>query len=184
MSALYKTGTVAWIRIAEASEWILAYARDYTWVYLLAGTTRLGNGSISPLTAPSDIQIVHLPEHAEPEDRDDLYVEPEPLKEGDWCLAWVQVDNPRANDDGNIMVAIPRVNRFWLMANIQPDAIVRPSAGQVPPWLEVERAEAKAISAIKTALVVDGGMHDDRYTQQTAESLYRAGIRATKGGAS
>lgn len=137
MSALYKTGTVAWIQIAEDSEWILAYARDYTWVYLLAGTTRLGNGSISPLTAPSDIQIVHLPEHAEPEDKDDLYVEPEPLKEGDWVLVWAKVEDEQyINTESNVLLSVVDIDDAPGNVWARYDAIVRPSAGQVPPWVK------------------------------------------------
>lgn len=126
--------------------------------------------------------ITYLPDSAEPEDKDDLYVEPEPLKEGDWCLVWAQFDTVEPDDDGDVTVDVPGSGLGTQY--VRADAIVRPDAGQVPPWITAEQDEAKAISAIKTALVVDGGMHDDRYTQQTAESLYRAGIRATKGGAS
>jgi hypothetical protein len=128
--------------------------------------------------------IARLPDAPEPEDKADLYVEPEPLKEGDWVQVWAQVVDGRPDGEGEIEIRSLRASDRYYSTYTLPDAIVRPSAGQVPPWLEVERAEAKAISAIKTALVVEGGMHDDRYTQQTAESLYRAGIRATEAGAS
>lgn len=130
--------------------------------------------------------LTHLGDgtHAEPEDKADLYVEPEPLKEGDWVQVWAKVHDPSPRDDELVELRVRIRGGGMATAYTTNDAIVRPDAGQVPPWITAEQDEAKAISAIKTALVVDGGMHDDRYTQQTAESLYRAGIRATKGGAS
>ena len=127
--------------------------------------------------------LTYLPEHAEPEDATDAYVEPEPLKEGDWVQVWAQVSQADPDEEGDVHLWAGE-KREYSGFYLKPDSpgIIRTDS--TPPWVKVEDVEAKAISAIRTALVVDGGMHDDRYTQQTAESLYRAGIRATKDGAS
>lgn len=74
------------------------------------------------------------PEHAEPEDKDDLYVEPEPLKEGDWCLIWAQFDTVEPDDDGDVTVDVPGSGLGTQY--VRADAIVRPDAGQVPPWVK------------------------------------------------
>lgn len=191
MSALYKTGTVAWVRSTKDSEWILAYARGETWVYLLAGTTQLGNGSISPLTAPAQIRIVHLPA-PEPEDTDEIDslgglpadddtpvvrafvasrvkrdmtedaddVEPEPLKEDQHVLVWARVED--IHPDGEIQVAVEAGHNRFPAAHpyITRDAIVRPSAGQVPPWLVLPPLEEpKGIGAVVEAEVSGSDRH-------------------------
>lgn len=76
-------------------------------------------------------------EHAEPEDATDAYVEPEPLKEGDWLLVWARVDNAEPDEDGEILLYTGRPpSNGALYAAPDSDAIVRPDAGQVPPWLK------------------------------------------------
>lgn len=85
---------------------------------------------IAALPVPVD----HLPDATEPEDKDDLHVEPEPLKEGDWCLVWGQVD--KVESPAGSFVSIGRSGeRRYFAAN----AIVRPDAGQVPPWVKPVR---------------------------------------------
>ena len=82
----------------------------------------------------------HGPECPGPRN-EDTDVEPEPLKEGDWVQVWAQV-NRRADSDGDLLLissaygeAAPSSTKFYARS----DAIVRPSAGQVPPWVKPER---------------------------------------------
>lgn len=81
------------------------------------------------------------PEHAEPEDKDDLYVEPEPLKAGDWALAWVRIEAPKPDKDGDVSVSVPLATVSEIESGVyfRADAIVRPDAGQVPPWVKPAR---------------------------------------------
>lgn len=81
--------------------------------------------------------LTHLPDAAEPEDKDDLYVEPEPLKEGDWVQVWAQVKTARPDEHGEFEVCLhfqdgARTAGIF----VRPDAIVRTDAGQVPPWVK------------------------------------------------
>jgi hypothetical protein len=82
--------------------------------------------------------LTHLPEHAEPEDATDASVEPEPLRKGDHVLVWVTVDG-RADSDEDVRLkpaffgeVDPSMEHFYS----RTDAIVRPDAGQVPPWVK------------------------------------------------
>ena len=63
-------------------------------------------------------------------------VEPEPLKEADAVLVWAKVANGGIQDSEDMFrVWInPDGARFALVVQVEPDAIVRPDAGQVPPW--------------------------------------------------
>lgn len=63
-----KNGTIAWIRTHEGGEFMLAMAKDYQWLYLVGGTTRL-IGSISPLSAVTEMHIVERPPNVEQEKR-------------------------------------------------------------------------------------------------------------------
>lgn len=92
------------------------------------------------LKLPDDViesqrTITHLPDAAEPEDKDDLFVEPEPLKEGDWCLVWARIERPEVDEDGDIPLVFRAGDGGDASGYAHPDAIVRPSAGQVPPWV-------------------------------------------------
>ena len=71
-------------------------------------------------------------------DATDAYVEPEPLKEGAAVLVWAKVANGGIEDsDDMFRVWInPDGARFALVVQVEPDAIVRPDAGQVPPWVK------------------------------------------------
>jgi hypothetical protein len=73
----------------------------------------------------------------QPEDATDAYVEPEPLKEGDWCLVWAQFDTVEPDDDGDVTIEVPGSGLGTQYA--RADAIVRPDAGQVPPWVKPAR---------------------------------------------
>lgn len=120
---------------------------------------------------------------AEPEDKDDLYVEPEPLRKGDAVLVWVTVDG-RVDSDGDVRLkpaffgeVDPTMEHFYSRS----DAIVRPDAGQVPPW--VKPAQTNDIEAIAEVLRSEGDM-EYLASLSTAASLYRAGVRMPEGGAS
>lgn len=82
--------------------------------------------------------LTHLPDAAEPEDKADLYVEPEPLKAGDWALAWVRIEAPKPDKDGDVSVSVPLATVSEIESGVyfRADAIVRPDAGQVPPWVK------------------------------------------------
>lgn len=73
--------------------------------------------------------------------KDDLYVEPEPLKEGDWVQVWAQV-NRLADDDGDLLLVSRAYGEAAMTSRkfyTRSDAIVRPDAGQVPPWVKPAR---------------------------------------------
>lgn len=72
--------------------------------------------------------------HAEPEDKDDLYVEPEPLKAGDAVLVWVRVAGTDYLDE--VDVQFSRIDDSTESQLVRADTIVRPDAGQVPPWVK------------------------------------------------
>jgi hypothetical protein len=84
----------------------------------------------------------------EPEDKADLYVEPEPLKEGDWAQIWVMVLKPDL------------IGEVWKVAldgeaskeaYVRSDAIVRPDAGQVPPWLKPAQCTSLTLTTSLTS---------------------------------
>lgn len=112
----------------------------------------------------------------EPEDKDDLYVEPEPLKEGDWVQVWAKF--VREDNLGALVVATPTGAGGEGCRNTyaSPDAIIR--TNDAPPW--VNAAEKAAIAEV---LASEGHM-GRRAAKDTAESLFRAGVRVTEGGAS
>lgn len=79
---------------------------------------------------------------AELEDKDDLYVEPEPLKEDDAVLLWARVVDAKPDSDGEVEVSLRRADGYqtsYATTYTLPDAIVRPDAGQVPPWVKPAR---------------------------------------------
>lgn len=83
------------------------------------------------------------------EDKDDLYVEPEPLKEGDWCLVWAEVQGSEWSDDTTpVHLPVPDPDLIF----VPRDAIVRPDAGQVPPWVKAveEPAGLGAVVVVNT----------------------------------
>lgn len=101
-------------------------------------TVEYDDGGWDSLSNPRIIaSICRLDEPTEPEDKDDLYVEPEPLKAGDWGLVWARVTAVQETTAcmefiGN--AAINPSNR-----TVALNAIVRPAAGQVPPWVKPSR---------------------------------------------
>jgi hypothetical protein len=143
----------------------------------VSGGAETDSADVEPLSEPSVDNSEHL-------------TEPEPLKEGDWepviqplevddwALAWVQIlpsGQALANGwDYRVAIGGTQATSF-----IRADAIVRPDAGQVPPWVNVATANVAAIARV---LMDEGGMeHAAAFAH--AESLDRAGIRA-EGGAS
>jgi hypothetical protein len=111
----------------------------------------------------------------QPEDATDAYVEPEPLKEGDAVLVWARVD--KTGLAGGTRVYLLDSGEGEWDAITSNDAIVRPSAGQVPPWINVATANVAAIARV---LMDEGGMeHAAAFAH--AESPDRAGIRAEDG---
>ena len=73
-------------------------------------------------------------------DNSEDLTEPEPLKEGDWALVWAQIDVSRPDGDGDLRVNIPAACAGgYDNAFVRSDAIVRPDAGQVPPWVKPAR---------------------------------------------
>lgn len=117
----------------------------------------------------------------EPEGATDAYVEPEPLKEGDWVHVWAQVDNAQPDMDGDLTVTVPMgVGNVESGVYVRPDAIVRPDAGQVPPWVTITAADRQSV-AISKVLIDEGGM-DPMVAHEVAESLIAAGCYADEGG--
>lgn len=103
-------------------------------------TVEYDDGGWDSLSNPRIIaSICRLDEPTEPEDKDDLYVEPEPLKEGDWVQVWAKF--VREDNLGALVVATPTGAGGEGCRNTyaSPDAIVRPDAGQVPPWVKPAR---------------------------------------------
>jgi hypothetical protein len=115
---------------------------------------RYNEGAGAPMfDAPYASRILtHLPEVPEPEDTDDVepepladweralldeadediaYIEDEPLKEGDWVQVWAQYVT--SYDSGELHLRVSGAGGY---VAAHPDAIVRPSAGQVPPWVK------------------------------------------------
>lgn len=87
--------------------------------------------------------LIYLPE---PEDTDD--VEPEPLKEGDWVQVWAKIEDVDRDSEGEVTVRLPRE---WGMENAEyvlADAIVRPSAGDLPPWATRKTEEPTGLGAV------------------------------------
>jgi hypothetical protein len=109
--------------------------------------------AIEPL---ADWERELLAEHAEPEDATDAYVEPEPLKEGDHVLVWAKVVDPKPDSDGDLEVVLGRAPGGMvdeLEAYVRADAIVRPDAGQQPPWLvEPEVEQPTGLGAVIEAI--------------------------------
>lgn len=96
-------------------------------------------------------------EKVEPEDKDDLYVEPEPLKEGDAVLVWAMVTDPKPGEFGLTSV---RLHGDDEDVYAYPGHVVRPDAGQVPPWLVLSPLEEpKGIGAVVEAEVRGSDRH-------------------------
>lgn len=66
------------------------------------------------------------------EDADD--VEPEPLKEGDWCLVWMKYE--RTDNLHIVHASLTEPSGVGREVYVHPDAIVRPAAGDLPPWVK------------------------------------------------
>lgn len=69
-------------------------------------------------------------------------VEPEPLKEDDAVLLWARVVDAKPDSDGEVEVSLRRADGYqtsYATTYTLPDAIVRPDAGQVPPWVKPAR---------------------------------------------
>lgn len=68
-----------------------------------------------------------------PDDADDVYVEPEPLKEGDWCLVWAQIlPNGAAMAQGwdeHVSIGGTQAKAY-----VRRDAII--STPDTPPWVK------------------------------------------------
>lgn len=60
--------------------------------------------------------------------------EAEPLKEGDWVQVWAQVHEFKSESLASVEIKMRHGNTFEVVPH--PDAIVRPSAGQAPPWVK------------------------------------------------
>lgn len=149
--------------------------------------------------------LTHLPDAPEPEDTDDVEpeeelavwekallaevdVEPEPLKEGDALLIWARVRG--FADDRAVHVDITTRHAHALRLVPHADAIVRPDAGQVPPWVKPARCTSLYQGAPTHALwrcdkpehneIIPHGTDGSCSTWTTADE---AG-RITEGGAS
>lgn len=65
----------------------------------------------------------------------------EPLRKDEWVQVWARVEEPKPDFDGDIELRLDRTNVMasgerWSAVWARPDAIVRPNAGQVPPWVK------------------------------------------------
>lgn len=93
--------------------------------------------------------LTHLPDAPEPEDTDD--VESEPLKEDQHVLVWARVLDAKPDGDGEVEVSLHRADGYqtsYATTYTLPDAIVRPDAGQVPPWVKPRRTEAEVLAEV------------------------------------
>jgi hypothetical protein len=100
---------------------------------------REGTGLSAPIRTDAEMSlprtITHLPDATQPEDATGAYVEPEPLKEGDAVLVWAKVER-EGDDKNNFYVSVGSEDLDWRKAWVDTAAIVRPDAGQVPPWVK------------------------------------------------
>ena len=145
-------------------------------------------------SAPANVtepSVGNSDDATEPEDKADLYVEPEPLKAGDWIQVWARVDD---NEDVDVAVESghTRLRLFmaddWFHAGVRNDAIVRPDAGQVPPWVKPARCTSlwEAGGRYARCDLNDGHKGDPHGTQAEGwmwTTADEAG-RITEGGAS
>lgn len=93
--------------------------------------------------------LTYLPDAPEPEDTDD--VEPEPLKEGDWVQVWARVEDEQyVNSESNVLLSVVDIDDAPGNVWARHDAIVRPDAGQVPPWVKPVE-EPKGLGAVVDA---------------------------------
>jgi hypothetical protein len=123
------------------------------------------------------------PDATEPEDKADLYVEPEPLKEDQNVLVWARVVDAKPDSDGEVEVSLRRADGYdtsYATTYTLPDAIVRPDAGQVPPWVKpVEEpmglgavVEADAPAVLATAFVRTGLDESHPWCMGTTRAYY------------
>ena len=110
--------------------------------------------------------ITHLPEHAEPEDATAAYVEPEPLKEDQHVLVWAKV--VRESDD-SVYVSVGSEDLDWRQAWVGADAIVRPDAGSLPPW--VKPARCTSLFMVNRIKLRQCGRPDDGHEMHSAGSV-------------
>ena len=110
--------------------------------------------------------IARLPEHDEPEDATDAYVEPEPLKEDQHVLVWAKV--VRESDD-SVYVSVGSEDLDWRQAWVGADAIVRPDAGSLPPW--VKPARCTSLFMVNRIKLRQCGRPDDGHEMHSAGSV-------------
>lgn len=133
-------------------------------VYTVNYVRQDGMVSIRGIDKPALAKHFEKVEHAEPEDKDDLYVEPEPLKEGDWVQVWARIERPEVDEDGEILLVFRAGDGGDASGYAHPDAIVRPDAGQVPPWVKPAQCTSLLMIDKTTNLrqcTRDGDDHDN-----------------------
>ena len=112
-----------------------------------------------------------------PEDKADLYVEPEPLKEGDWVQVWAQVEEQPAEVDepGDMWLSIPYDSHGHMASTyVASFNIIR--TDDTPPWVKEESVSLlDAFDRLQIPLTVTG---------QMAHKKFRASLVAATGGAS
>ena len=118
-----------------------------------------GGRDLSPETdACADcVALAQQPVTAPSVDNSEDATEPEPLKVGDAVLVWARVGT--ADVRGMRVFTVDATGGEW-DAMTRPDAIVRPDAGQVPPWLVLPPLEEpKGIGAVVEAEVRGSDRH-------------------------
>ncbi|MGH3997737.1 MAG: hypothetical protein ACRDTJ_09780 [Pseudonocardiaceae bacterium] len=101
-------------------------------------------------TQPEDATDAYVEPLTEPSvDNSEDLTEPESLEDDQYVLVWARVVDAKPDIDGEIQMyagAGEGGDRgFYLMPN--DDAIVRPEAGQVPPWVKPARCTSLATRA-------------------------------------
>ena len=124
----------------------------------------------------NDRTLTHLPDATRPEDATDAYVEPEPLKEGDAVLVWAKVVDPERDDLGDFAIDVMYGATFdRTFARI--DAIVRPDAGQVPPWVKPAEDPEPSASEVIMAVLTQSSAEMARRMQVFADAAEEFGRR-------
>lgn len=152
----------------------------------IGGSGRVTRGSAGwaydsgqPCSPSSARTLTHLCDgtHSEPEDKDDLYVEPEPLKAGDWVWVAGQITETHQHPE-DVTVEMFSHNEQY-QADVRRDRVER-MAG-VPSWAKA--AQNNDVEAIAEVLRSEGDM-EYLASLSTAASLYRAGVRMPEDGPS
>lgn len=73
--------------------------------------------------------LTHLPDATQPE----------PLKGGDWVQIWAKVHDPSPKDGELVALRVRIRGGGMAIAYTTDDAIIRPDAGQMPPWVKPAR---------------------------------------------